>query len=131
MSTNTPAPTEDGGESNRPSRAWSAEDKRNLTISFVGGIAANIGVVLIIGAALAIDRLINHYPSHTRNIIYGYFAGLGIGVSIVFFGWLGIRRGTRNTEPLQEPFDIIVWVYLVLIGASLLVFLGIAAGLGK
>jgi hypothetical protein len=119
-------PGTEGGKS-----TWTKEDKRNLTISFVGGLAANIGVVLIIGGALAIDRVINRYPAHTRYTIYSYFAGLGIAMLIVLLGGLAIRRATGKSGPLSEPYNIIVWGYVALLGASLLIFLGIAAGIGK
>jgi hypothetical protein len=131
MPTNTPAPTEGGGKPNRTRRAWSDEDKRNLTISFVGGLAANIGLVFVVGVALAIDRAINHYPSHTRNTIYDGFASLGIAMFIILLGGFAIRRATGTSGPLSEPYNRIVWGYVAILGASLLVLLGFAAGLSK
>jgi hypothetical protein len=44
---------------------WSAADKRMLIIGFCGGLAANIGVVLVIGAAIVVDRFIT---SKSRSI---------------------------------------------------------------
>ena len=112
---------------------WSSEDKRALIISFVGGLAANIGLVFALGGAIAIDRIINNSSFNRNNFAYGYFAILGGSAIIAVLVLLAIqrRRTRRGRHGLPLIFKIYIWIYLGAAGISLLVFLGVAAGLGK
>jgi hypothetical protein len=50
------------------SRRWASfwrmreDDRRLLFITFIGGLAANIGLVIIVGLGLVMARLIHRYP---------------------------------------------------------------------
>lgn len=118
----------EGGKS-----TWSDEDKRNLIISFVGGLAANIGIVLIIGGAVAIDRVINTSSYNKHNAAYLTFAGLGAyAILYLFFLWvIQSSRKRRGRSGFPGFLKVILWIYLAMLGVSMLVFIGVAAGLGK
>jgi hypothetical protein len=49
-----------------PRRYWQLgdDDKRILYITVVGGLAANIGLVVIVGLGLAVTHLIHRYQHH-------------------------------------------------------------------
>jgi hypothetical protein len=112
---------------------WSNEDKRALIISFVGGLAANIGLVFAVGGAVAIDHIINNSSFNRNNFAYIYFAILG-GSAIISALVLLVyqrRRARQGRHGLALLFKIYIWGYLGLAGISLLIFLGVAAGVGK
>lgn len=98
---------------------WSEADKRTFIITFYGGLAANIGVVLVVGAAIALDRFI--FVSHAKPT---WVLAVIVAISFVASFAIGLLVAGRGLK--------IRWVFIIIYGlAALLVFLGYAAGIGK
>ena len=117
----------------------SGEGRQTLIISFIGGLAANIGLVLIVGGAVAIDRVINNSTFTAANLAYIYFGAMGALACIawvltlfyvkLFKRFLG--ESSRFAGYVGMIGKYLIWFYILVLGISLLIFLGVAAGLGK
>jgi hypothetical protein len=114
--------------------SWSSTDTRNLIISFVGGFAANIGLVFAVGGAIAIDHIINKSRFNRHNLAYEYFALMGASALItvvLFLIWYRVRRRGRPESKFPTLLKVYIWSYLAIVATSMLIFLGVAAGVGK
>jgi hypothetical protein len=73
------------------SKRWSEQDFRILVITIVGGLAANLGTVILVGAALAYVHLGRH---HNSSLVLGLFAlpPVVLGPLLIGAGYAG-RHG--------------------------------------
>jgi hypothetical protein len=96
---------------------WSQADKRLFLITFLGGLAANVGVVLIIAAAIATDRSLRSGEPRWVPLV----TLVSIGLS-AFAGGMGLAHINPNLKG--------GWVWLIFAGGYvLLCLLGYAAGI--
>lgn len=74
------------------SKGWSEQDRRTLIITIVGGLAANLGTVILVGAAIALAKL-NRTPATTNSgIVAGSLIVLITGLTLIVGGTLLRRR---------------------------------------
>jgi hypothetical protein len=87
---------QDGGEPRQASRFWHLgdDDKRLLFITFVGGLAANVGVVLIIGLGLLAVHQVEH--AHDALLVLG----VAVLVTVVLI-LLRVGAARLNYGPLH------------------------------
>lgn len=102
-------------EETHASRFWhlKEDDQRTLFIVFVGGLAANIGVVLIVGLGLGLDRWMRTH--HFRDWLLAVLIVV-VGMAVLYLAVPTVRLGAA--------------IAVLLMGAIILVGLvGYAAGL--
>ena len=110
--------------------SWSTEDRRVLLITITGGLAANIGTVLIVGLALACVRWLRSGPP-PRHIVVLSVAGI-----CVIAGGLVVLPLLIKAGPLlraegragRATYWYVMALVAFVIFAALLVLVGDAAG---
>jgi len=85
-------------ERERPLWQLSGDDRRLLLITFVGGLAANVGLVLIVGLGLAVAHLIHRYQHAIGSFVFGTAVQFGATLLLLLYRLLRPRR----IDPLQE-----------------------------
>jgi hypothetical protein len=88
--------TEDDSERQEERRAaWelNADDRRVLLITFAGGLAANVAVVLIVGLGLAMAHVIHREPRQFVIIAVGMVSQFLMTALIAVWDWLRWRGG--------------------------------------
>jgi hypothetical protein len=119
-------------------RGWSEQDRRTLIITVAGGLAANVGTVILVGGAIAFVHLRRH-----SSVWWQLATALEVIVLGLIFVAVGIaaRRGRRfgpvpawsvERRVLGVPRSWFGW-YLVAMGWLLvleaaLIVVGLAAG---
>jgi hypothetical protein len=111
--------TPEDESSDRADTRWSEADKRLLLITFAGGLAANIGVLLVVGAAIAIIRVLRSPHNHAEAVV-GIFIATLTGVS-------GAALGYR-LFPNRNPLFYLAIIYTIV---GLLCLIGYAVGIAK
>lgn len=77
---------------------WSVEDRRTLIITVVGGLAANLGTVILVGAAIALTRVNKHHsPGQPRGQLIAVAAVLIFG-PFVIAAFHAARRGLASAR---------------------------------
>jgi hypothetical protein len=111
-------------EERDPDRAgtgWSQADKRLFLITFLGGLGANVGVVLVVAAGIAFNRFEKshwNFSSYLIAIILGAVGGL-----ITYFVVKITNLNPKN--PWLWGFGVTFATYL------LLILIAYAAGISK
>lgn len=107
------------------------DDKRLLFITIVGGLAANIGLVLIVGLGLAEAHLIHRYQ-HSLAILFGpQLAAITGSVSGAFAGAISSRRtgpGRQKSRRSVTTGHISLGIAVLLTTILILALVGYAAG---
>ena len=118
--------TEDGAPVATPeaSRGWSAQDRRTLIITIVGGLAANVGTVILVGAAIAFVHLNAGHPD-ARYVLAALGSGVFALVAIAFGIFL---RRDRDYDALRVLGWALIVTGSVLILMMVLILTGLAAG---
>jgi hypothetical protein len=108
---------------------WSEQDRRVLIITVVGGLAANVGTVILVGGAIAFVHLRRH-----GSVSWQLVTALVISIGGLFMIALGdaIRRGRVLRPPVDPLTRFNAW-FLVVFGSLLvleavLIVVGLAAG---
>jgi hypothetical protein len=120
---------EHAAESKSRAQKWSDADKRLFQITFLGGLAANLGLVVVLGLAVLSARGVGWYFGHvTRkatlaaNVVYPLSLVYGLAM-IVLFRW---QRRHRLSRHVNVIFSILLYLPAELL---LLGLLGYAAGI--
>jgi len=105
------------------------DEKRLLAITAVGGLAANLGLVLIVGLAVVLLRQLRHHGEfHTL-----WAGGLTFVAGVLAGGLFSVVRLVRRGQPWSNALRALRWLTLLMatVIASVLVlaFIGYAAGL--
>ena len=80
------------------SKGWSEQDRRTLIITIAGGLATNLGTVILVGAAIALVHLSNaSIGSRLASVLIGLAGGL-----ITFVSGSYMRRGPRSLRKLSQ-----------------------------
>jgi hypothetical protein len=119
-------------------KGWSEQDRRTLVITVVGGLAANVGTVILVGGAIAFVHL-----RRRGSVPWQLATSLeAIVVGLIFVGMgIAARRGRRfgpvpawatTRRVLGMPRSWVGW-YLVAAGwvvvlEAVLIVVGLAAG---
>ena len=123
----TTEPLENDTPPEQPTQAWSTNDKRILLITIVGGLAANVGTVLVVGLAVIFLRLVSSRwgAQHSIGNITGAVnvsAGVVAGLVIWF-------RRRRSKQVFNLPLYIVNSIWISFGVVFLLVLVGLAAGI--
>jgi len=101
-------------------KGWSKADRRMFALTFYGSLAANVGVVLLVGAAIALVRFNSerHHKLWLQLIVdfSAIIAGLIIGLA------------AHSIAPRIKTWQVMLISYVV---GGLLILIGYAAGIGK
>lgn len=91
------------------------DDKRMLYITIIGGLAANIGLVLVVGLGLAIVRRPHGSFAALLVIAAGTFGSLA---AAIFIAWLAKKRlPLQQFRPVQQFLGVVFIVFFrVLVG---------------
>jgi hypothetical protein len=123
--------------------SWSTEDWRTLLITVMGGVAANIGTVLIVGLSLALLHLFQAGPhaNPTRGAVEWGLIGFVFFTAPGFFLFVSWKRTGKRTliaglGPLKDgrsqrmlrQVQVILWSALAI--ASIFGFLALIALVG-
>jgi hypothetical protein len=73
------------------SARWSEADKRLFLITFLGGLGANIGVVLVVAAGIAFNRFEKSHWSY-----FSYFIAIILGAGGAVIAYLGAQPVGRR-----------------------------------
>jgi hypothetical protein len=112
------------------SQGWTDGDRRLLIITFAGGLAANVGLVIIIGAALA---FVHYYKNahHLGMLLWYSLAVVVVGPGIVLTSrYLYYKRGWWRDGGTPDP-TIQRWALIfsfLALAEALLVLIGLADG---
>jgi hypothetical protein len=115
----TTTPEDEKREKSRP--YWHLEDgdKRVLYITVIGGLAANIGLVLIVGLGLALTHVIHRYHLIGQT---------GISALASFIGGIGVLAQSAVTTKHSRTRTASVAALFVLAAILILALVGYAAG---
>lgn len=104
---------------------WSEADRRILLITVAGGLAANLGTVLLIGCAVLLDKLLASYPGiATKGYVLPAVIILAINAAI----WLAYFRNPARKRSSSRG-DRVASVGAILFNlVALLVIVGYVAG---
>jgi hypothetical protein len=101
------------------------DDQRLLFITIVGGLAANVGLVLIVGLGLAVIQVIHRYPK-----VIPYFKGWAVIIVLLNVGNTLVWIGRSKLNSRQRADRAISLVALGLLCAiTILALIGYAAGI--
>jgi hypothetical protein len=109
-------------------------DMRMLYITFIGGLAANVGVVLVVGLGLAIVRRPHGSLAALLVIAAGTFGSLA---AAIFMAWLAKKRlPLQQFRPVQQFlgavfivfFRVLVGLLSLLCAVIVIALVGYAAG---
>jgi hypothetical protein len=108
--------------------SWSLEDRRVLLITFVGGLAANVGTVLIVGLALALLHMLRSGFDHP--VFIALLVILFVGCTALPFWLPHSPKGSVWLSRLPR-FGARTVLALPLAGAAMLLLslVGLAAGI--
>jgi hypothetical protein len=91
-----------------------------FVVTFYGGLAANIGVVLVVGAAIAVDR----YISSSKPSL-----GLQLAVFFILLVLvIGVPLVVKSIAPYLKGWLIFLTLYAIF---GLMILIGYAVGIGK
>jgi hypothetical protein len=113
------------------SRRWNEEDSRTLVIAFVGGLAANVGVVILVGLAVAFVHLGKGHPLGTASLAYSLvFVAIA---TVSFVRGNALRRQARTLGIAAAGQAAVLgrlWIVAGSLAALLVVLMwtGVAAG---
>jgi len=107
----------------------SAAEWRLLVITFVGGLGPIIAAACVIGGAIVIARQVRSGGLR----IWGLDAVIGIVVGVVLLlSTRYIRQAFKHSDRARRVVRVVVWiiftVYIVAYGLTLLIWIGVAAG---
>src|SRR5215813_5591103 len=98
------------------SRGWSEQDRRTLIIAIVGGLVANLGTVIPVGAAIAFVRWRSRHGSGPLTSVFSFVIVAMIGALLIYMG-NGVRQGRASRfEVMRWPR----WFGWLLLGVGLL-----------
>jgi hypothetical protein len=119
-------------------KGWSEQDRRTLVITVVGGLAANVGTVILVGGALAFVHLRRHGSVSWQ--LAAALEAMVLGLAFVALG-VAVRRGrgfglVRAWPPVRRvlvvPSPWFGWLLVamgwVVVLESVLIVVGLAAG---
>jgi hypothetical protein len=109
-----------GMAASKETEGWSQADRRMFAVTFYGGLAANVGVVLLVGVAIASIRFIS---AKSHPLWLQIVALLGL---LIF----GIISGII-IESIAPRLNTWQGIFIAFAGLGLLVLVGFAAGIGK
>jgi hypothetical protein len=110
---------------------WTSEERRLLWITAVGGAIGSLVTLLVVGLAVALDRLGSAAPNnkaalaHQENLLDNVtvVAAVVLLVALAYRGW-------RRRQPFDRSFRQWQWTLWSLIGALIvLALVGRAAGI--
>ena len=110
---------------------WSDADKRMMFITVAGGLAANVGVVLLVGCAVSLIHFLNRHPA-LKGKDFALVCIVNLGFCIVT--WLtnrlspldsGVSSRTRRRHRYLLVFNSTLALVL------LIALTGLAAGVTK
>jgi hypothetical protein len=121
-------PPDDPSRKSRERGSWSVEDRRMLLITFVGGLAAGVGTVLIVGLALALLHMLRSGFDHP--IFIALLVILFVGCTALPFWVLYSPKGSVWLSRLPR-YGARTVLALPLAGAAMLLLslVGLAAGI--
>lgn len=119
-------------------KGWSEQDRRTLVITVVGGLAANVGTVILVGGAIAFVHLRKHgsVPWELATALEAFVLGL----ILVAFGIAARRRRRFGPVPAWPsrrrvfvvPRPWFGWYFVaaggVVVLEAVLIVVGLAAG---
>lgn len=116
-------------EQTAPAWVLSAAEWRLLVITFVGGLGPIIAAACVIGGAIVIARQVRSGGLR----IWGLDAVIGIVVGVVLLlSTRYIRQAFKHSDRARRVVRVVVWiiftVYIVAYGLTLLIWIGVAAG---
>jgi hypothetical protein len=121
-------PPVDPSRKSREKGSWSVEDRQMLLITFVGGLAANVGAVLIVGLALALLHMLQSGFDHP--VFIALLVTLFVGCTAMPFWVLHSPKGSLWLSRLPR-YGARTVLALPLACAAMLVLslVGLAAGI--
>jgi hypothetical protein len=108
-------------------KGWSEQDRRNLIITIAGGLAANLGTVILIGLAIAFV----HLTKHENKSRFPYNWDLPLTLSFCVLGLVMIAASNLiRSHGRYDRFDrgILLLLGSLMILEALLIWTGLAAG---
>jgi hypothetical protein len=103
---------------------WSEQDRRTLIITIVGGLAANVGTVILVGAAIAFVRV---SKDHAGQVL-GTTVLLALASAAIAIG----HAGRHLRRPREKVPPRLAWTVLRMGGLAMtmaaLILTGLAAG---
>jgi uncharacterized membrane protein len=118
----SPEPPEDNAPPEPQNGSWSEADRRMLMITIAGGLAANVGTVLIVGLAI----VVLHYVRSGPQAPGGPWAVIGVAFVLSGLGGAWLNASSQNPHR-QRWVAGLVWTLPVVI-VAFLVLVGLAAG---
>ena len=113
------------------SKGWSEQDRRTLIITVGGGLAANLGTVILVGAAIA---LLHQTKGTTSGELVFALIFAAVSLAIMAAGY-AVSRGRAFGRPQRE---LSIWRYgagwaIFIFGSlflleALLLLIGLASG---
>jgi hypothetical protein len=121
-------PPVDPSRKPREKGSWSVEDRQMLLITFVGGLGANVGAVLIVGLALILLHMLRFGFDHP--IFIAPLATLFVGCTAMLVWVLYSPKGSVWLSRLPRYRARTVLALPLAYAAIILLFLvGLAAGI--
>ena len=102
----------------------SADEKRLLLITFVGGLASIVLGAVMIGAALALTRWEAHRHPDMLNLAMVTVLGVPAGIPV----WSKKFRSLNKINPCSPGFRVFATVYVLLASVLVLWWIGVGAG---
>ena len=105
-------------------KGWTDQDRRTLIITIVGGLAANLGTVILVALAIAFVRL--HQNGRNGYDVVAMVAGSLLGIAFGVYVLTRIPATSRVSGRLAGWLIIAMgWLIVVL---ALLILTGLASG---
>ena len=105
------------------SKGWSEQDRRTLIITVIGGLVANLGTVILVGAAIALVRI---NKDHGQMLLLALIS-VAFGLVLIVFGSRALNRRGPDSWPRGAAWMLIAAGCLLELEA-VLVLTGLAAG---
>ena len=125
VATTTDEEPERQGTAPRPFWDLAEDDKRTLYMTIVGGLVANVGLVLIVGLGLLEAHLISRYKHALGSLIWGQLAPLGGAVVAL----LGLSAASDNPRRQRIARYAGVGIAALVVAVAILGVVGYAAGI--
>lgn len=108
----------------KASKGWSEQDRRTLIIAVVGGLAANLGTVILVGAAIALVHLNRAEGAKDSALLAGTLVFIAFGLCMVALGAV-----LRHVHVLSAFSGwSMIWTGWLMILLAVMILIGLAAG---
>lgn len=124
MSDDDDAPSAAAAATPKASRGWSEQDRRTLIIAVVGGLAANLGTVILVGAAIALVHLNTAEGAKDSALLTGTLVFIAFGLCMVALGAVARHLHVLSTFSGWS----MIWTGWLMVLLAVMILIGLAAG---